>query len=368
MGNFWAVLIGKMRSLGHELVCCNPPGDPAFDARLEALGLRVEHYPLDRKGLNPARDLQSIYALIRLFKKERPDLLFATTIKPVIYGSLAAAWAGVPRIYATITGLGYAFESDSFLKKAVNRLSSLLYRQALSRVSGIFFQNKDDLEVFRKSGIINAQSPVFLARGTGVDTQKFAPAPLSEKKNGKGLKFLLVGRLLEAKGLPEYAEAARLLHKKYPDASFQLLGPEEKGLGSVPVSQVLKWQNEGLIEYLGATDDVRPYLADAHVLVLPSWREGVPTAVMEAMSMGRAAIVTDVPGCRELVRDGVNGLLVPKSDSQALALAMEKLLQKPELLEQMGQKGRQIALEDFDAEKVASGILANMGLLNGAPL
>ena len=364
MSNFWSVLIRHMRKAGHEVVCCAPPGDADAEAVLAAQGARMRHYALDRKGLNPMSDLRTTRELFRLFKEEKPDLLFASTIKPVIYGCMAARAAGVPHIYATITGLGYAFEADTFLKKCVNRLGRLLYRAALSGAEGVFFQNQDDISVFRQSGILGRNARVLTARGTGVDTKRFAPSPLPDytadgRLNGAPV-FLLVARLLEAKGLPEYAEAARLLKARYPDARFQVLGPPEKGLGSVSMEQMDAWQKQGCIEYLGETRDVRPYVAAAHVLVLPSWREGTPTSIMEGMSMGRPAVVTDAPGCREVVRNGVNGYLVPLRDPQALAGAMEALITNPEDIARMGQAGRELALSEFDAEKVAARILEDM--------
>ncbi|MBO5490044.1 MAG: glycosyltransferase, partial [Desulfovibrio sp.] len=170
----------------------------------------------------------------------------------------------------------------------------------------------------------------------------------------------LVARLLEAKGLPEYAEAARLLKAKYPAARFQVLGPQEQGLGSVSPERMRQWQESGCIEYLGETRDVRPFVAAAHVLVLPSWREGTPTSIMEGMSMGRPAVVTDAPGCREVVRDGVNGRLVPLRDPQALAAALESFIAAPESIARMGAAGRELALTEFDAEKVAARILEDM--------
>ena len=364
MSNFWSVLIRHMRKAGHEVVCCAPPGDADAEAALAAQGARLRHYSLDRKGLNPLSDLRTTRELFSLFRDEKPDLLFASTIKPVIYGCMAAKAAGVPHVYATITGLGYAFEADTFFKKCVNRLGRLLYRVALSGAEGVFFQNQDDIKVFRQSGILGHNARVLTARGTGVDTKRFAPSPLPGYSADGHLSgspvFLLVARLLEAKGLPEYAEAARLLKARYPDARFQVLGPPEKGLGSVSMEQVNAWQQQGSIEYLGETRDVRPYVAAAHVLVLPSWREGTPTSIMEGMSMGRPAVVTDAPGCREVVRNSVNGYLVPVRDPQALAGAMESFITNPESIARMGQAGRELALSEFDAEKVAARILVDM--------
>lgn len=370
MSNFWSVLIRRMRHAGHEVVCCTPPGDPDSEAALAAQGARLLHYPLDRKGLNPLRDLRTTGALLRLFKDEKPDLLFSSTIKPVIYGCIAARVARIPHIYATITGLGYAFEADSFFKKCVNKLSALLYRTALGGAEGVFFQNDDDIAVFRQSGILGPRSRILKARGTGVETKRFAPTPLPGLAADGSLEespvFLLVARLLEAKGLEEYAQAARMLKATHPKARFLLLGPAEQGLGSISLETVRQWQAEGCIEYLGETRDVRPYIEAAHVMVLPSWREGTPTSIMEGMSMGRAAVVTDAPGCREVVRNGYNGYLVPLRDAEALAAAMENFIRQPQLMAEMGANGRQMALDEFDAEKVAARILEDMRVPTGA--
>lgn len=374
--NFWTVLARRMLQDGHDVVFAIPPGDPQADAALRGIvhdhkvtgAPRVVHYPLERKGLNPLQDARSLLALVGLLRTERPDYLFATTIKPVIYGCLAARIARVPHAYATITGLGYAFETDSLFKRCINKLSVFLYSRALAKVEGVFFQNHDDANLFRQCGILASDARVLMARGTGVDVSRFAPRPLpplpadDAAPGEKRIVFLLVARLLEAKGLEEYAEAARLLRERYPAAVFRLLGPAETGLGGVPLETVTRWQEQGLIEYLGETRDVRPHVAEAHVLVLPSWREGTPTAIMEGMSMGRPAVVTDVPGCREVVRDGDNGLLCRVRDPRSLADALEHFLKQPSEVARMGAAGRRLALEEFDADVVASGIVRDMGL------
>lgn len=357
MANFWSVLIRSMRAAGHEVLCLIPPGDAKGDALLRAQGARVGVYPLDRKGLNPIRDMAAAAALLRVFREERPDILFASTIKPVIYGCLTARLAGVPRIFATITGLGYAFEADTPIKKCLNRCAVLLYRLALSGISAVFFQNEDDRRVFAEAGILRPEARAALCRGTGVDIERFALVPPVLDPP----VFLLVGRLLEAKGLPEYAAAARMLKTRHPHARFQVLGPPEKGPGSVPAEQLRAWHEQGHIEYLGETRDVRPYIEAAGVMVLPSWREGVPCAVMEGMSMGRAVVATDVPGCREVVRHGVNGFLTPPRDPEALAAAMERFITEPQRIRDMGLAGRRMAEEEFDARKVAAHILRTMG-------
>jgi glycosyltransferase involved in cell wall biosynthesis len=274
---------------------------------------------------------------------------------------MAARFARVPHVYAAVTGLGYAFEADTVFKKCVNLLGVALYRLALGGVEGIFFQNRDDAGVFRESGIIGPETRVLFTRGVGVDTKRFAAAPLPPPPP----VFLLVGRLLEAKGLPEYAVAARMLKARYPAARFQVLGPPEQGFGSVDLDRVRAWEAEGCIEYLGRTDDVRPFLAAAHVLVLPSWREGAPTSIMEGMSAGRPAVVTDVPGCREVVRDGENGCLVPVRDARALARALENFILAPESIARMGAAARETAVRECDAEHVAAQMLKEMNVPQG---
>ncbi|WP_300772678.1 glycosyltransferase family 4 protein [uncultured Desulfovibrio sp.] len=380
VANFWSVLMRRMRGAGHEVICMVPAGDVATEGRLAALGacpadapgfpkapaLRIVNYPLDRKGLNPLWDAATFASLYKTFLLEKPDMLFATTIKPVIYGCMAAKLAGVEHIYATITGLGYAFEADNRFKRCVNKLSVSLYRNALKNVEGVFFQNRDDLAIFRESGILGPRARVLMARGTGVDTLHFVEAPLpplpadDTPPEERRVVFLLVARLLEAKGLREYAAAARLLKSKYPAAEFRLLGPAEQGVGSVSERLVRQWEERCGITYLGQAADVRPHLAEAHVVVLPSWREGTPTAIMEGMSMGRPAVVTDVPGCREVVTDGVNGRLCRLRDAASLAESMEHFLLHPQDIAVMGHKGRQLACEEFDATVVARRILDDM--------
>lgn len=357
--NFWSVLLHGIRRYGHEAVCVVPDPESDWADTLREQGFAVHGYPLDRKGVNPLRDIRTLRAFCALFRQLRPDALFAFTIKPVIYGSLAARWVGVPRRYATITGLGYAFETDKFLKKCLNRLAILLYRAALAGVDTIFFQNVDDRAVFERAGIVTDPDRIVMCPGTGVDTARFAPAPLPTAP-----VFLLVGRLLEAKGIAEYAAAARMLRQRHPEARFLLLGPPEEGLGSIPLEQVRAWHDAGDIEYLGQTSDVRPYIAQASVMVLPSWREGTPCSIMEGMSMGRAAVVTDAPGCREVVREGVNGLRVPLRDPDSLAAALEYCITHPREVAAMGAQGRRLAEDVFDATAVAARILATMKVEN----
>ena len=372
MTNFWSTLIRMLRQAGHEVLCLVPPPvislrapttDPQWEAALAATGARVVHYPLSRKGLNPVQDAATLWSLRGIFQREKPDIIFAFTIKPVIYATLAAQLAGLPakaRRLVMITGLGYMFEGGNAVKRMLTRAAAFLYRLAFARAGVAFFQNVDDLAVFNQLNIIPQGMRVVMVPGTGVDLTRFVPAPLPEGP----MTFLFVGRMLEAKGLREFHTAAVELHKKYPEARFQILGPAENGLGGLPLDRIWVWHlEERSVEYLGETMDVLPFLENCHVFVLPSYREGVPTSVMEAMAVSRACVATDVPGCRETVREGENGFLVPVRDAAALATALERFLQDPDLARRMGEKGRAMAETTFDAALVAQKIMDEMGLV-----
>ena len=365
MSNFWSVLIRTLIQKGHTVLCIvpapSPQDDPAWEDALTALGATVMHYPLDRKGLNPAKDWRTLLALQQLCKKEAPDALFAFTIKPVIYGAFAAFLAGKPlkqNRFVMITGLGYMFEGDSFIKKILMRVACLLYRLAFSCVNTVFFQNNDDKTLFSNLAIIPSQTHVAMCKGTGVDITHFAtntPPPTP-------IKFLFVGRLIEAKGLRDLYQATKILKTKHPHVQVSILGPAESGLGSVPLSEVTQWQQEGIIEYLGETKDVRPYLEQASVVILPSWREGTPCSLMEAFSMGRAVIAANAPGSKEVVIDQENGFLVPVKDPTSLANAMEKFMINPPLAQTMGKAGQQLMHTEFSADVVANSIIQQMRL------
>ena len=362
MANFWPPLIKGMVGRGHEVFCLNPdssdPADHEAARFLQDLGASARFFPMQRKGTNPLADLAAMAGLYRLCREIRPDVFFGYAIKPVIYGTLAAALARVPERFAMITGLGYAFEADTPRKQLLNKVAVGLYRLALGRSHGVFFQNRDDLKVFRNADILDPGAPVHMTRGTGVDVESFSfcEPPATPPV------FLLVGRLLEAKGLREYAAAARLLKARHPEARFQILGPPDSSPAGIPLDEVHSWEMDGYIEYLGATTDVRPFVRDASVMVLPSWREGAPCSILEGLAMGRPAVVTDVPGCREVVVNGENGWMTPLRDVDALAAAMEKFILDPGLIARQGQTGRAFVEDKFDARKVSLGLMAVMGL------
>ena len=356
--NFRGDLIKFMVSAGYEVIAMAGHTDTATKAMIEALGVSFRPYPVERNGMNPCNDLQTLYALRVAFSEIKPDVVLAYTIKPVIFGGLALRTLRLNvRFYALITGLGLAFQPGGFKQKLLSGLVTCLYRWALVRADKVIFQNKDNQRVFTDHQIIDEQRCV-LVSGSGVNLKRFDVASMPQGS----LIFLTIARLLGDKGLREYAEAAQNIKARYPDINFQLVGPVDPSPDGISISEVMRWQNSGALQYLGSTDDVRPYIAQCHIYVLPSYHEGMPRTVLEAMAMGRPIITTDAPGCRETVVDGDNGFLVPIKDVTTLVEAMERFILKPELLEMMGKRSRKIAEERFDVNKVNNDILQTMKL------
>lgn len=351
-------LINTWLNAGYEVVAAAPEEEAR--EMVENLGVKYITIPLGRTGMNPVQDLKLLMALKRLLGKEKPDYLFLYTIKPVIYGSLAAYFSKNCRTFSMITGLGYAFANTNGGGGFLKRLVSYLYRLALNRNEKVFFQNPDDQQFFLEQGLVDERKAVRV-NGSGVNLEYFKTEPLPEGPQ----TFLLIARLIWEKGISEYIEAARLIKDKYAEARFMLVGWEfEDNPMSVGQKYLKQWQEEGLVEIHGETDDVRPFLKQCTVYVLPSYyREGTPRTVLEAMATGRAIITTDAPGCRETVIEGVNGFLVPVKDSRALAEAMEKFIVKPELAGNMGRASRKLAEEKYDVHKVNAEINRAMGVI-----
>ena len=356
--NFRGPLLEAMVDRGHEVIACAP--DAPKDVRVKLAGMAVEycHVPIERSGMNPAGDLWAALSLFRIFQKRQPNIVLGYTAKPVVWGCLAARAAQVPASFAMIEGLGYAFiGDDSFKQRFLHHIVIALYRAALSHTKAVFFLNPDDLFEFRKKRLLSTSTQSVRINGIGVDLKHYSPASLP-----KSPVFLLMARLLADKGIREYREAARRIRARYPDARFLLAGGFDSNPAAIKEAEIRKWKEEGSLDYLGELDDVRPALAQSRIYVLPSYREGTPRTVLEAMSTGRPIITTDAPGCRETVQDGVNGFLVPVKDAGALSLAMEKFITKPDLAESMGKESRRIAEEKYDVHKVNQVILSAMGL------
>ncbi len=348
-----------MVEAGHDVVACAPQfPDDVIDA---LTGMRVvcKDIPLERTGVNPLHDIRTLITLKRLFVGFRPDVVLSYTVKPVIYGSLAAGLAGVPGIYSMITGLGYSFGDSSVKQRIVGIPVQMLYRCALRNNSAVFFQNPDDQSLFSSRRLIANPGQAVLINGSGVDVEFYGEAPPVTDN----ISFLLIARLLRDKGILEYVEAARRIKARYPNVSFRVVGPFDSNPSAIGKGLVESWSRERIIEYLGETRDVRPYIADCSVYVLPSYREGTPRSVLEAMAMARPVITTDAPGCRETVMHGRNGYLVPVKDAASLSEAMERFIKAPQLIPQMGRESRRIAVEKYDVRRVNDRVLRVMGLV-----
>lgn len=357
--NFRGPLLKAMVAAGHEVHGAAPELVPGSDAggRLKKLGVGIVDIPLSRTGLNPLADVRLGLRLWRLCWQEKYDVVLGYTIKPVIWGLLAARLARVPKRVALITGLGYAFTGQATGKRAaIQRVARALYWLALRSAHLIFFQNPDDRSDFKRYGLLPGTVPVEIVNGSGVDLGEF---PLRDLPRGP-TQFLLIARLLGDKGIREYAAAAAALAPQWPGVGFHLVGGLDPNPNGIGLAEVESWVHAGHVIWHGALDDVRPALAAAHVYVLPSYREGTPRTVLEAMATGRAVITTDAPGCRETVIDGENGFLVPVCDSLALANAMQRFLDDPSLIPMMAQKSYKIAKEKYDVEKVNAKMIKKM--------
>ncbi len=352
-------LLARMVELGHTVVAAATDGTDRIRSQLGAIGVEYHELPLHRTGMNPIADARFFLELRRLIRKTSPDLFLGYTVKPVIYGCLAAQLARVPRSYAMITGLGYALLSqETTPRRALRALVSRMYRVALGGSSAVILQNPDDLDYFRTNRIIDHDKPAFVTHGSGVDLDHFRPAPPIEDS----LVFLLIGQLHEDKGVVQFVEAARLIRESHPHVRFQLLGSLDRKPATISRDQLAAWLRSGVVEYLGRVDDVRPVLAQASVFVLPSYREGTSRAALEALAMGRPIIATDVPGNREVVVDGENGFLVPVRDASGLRAAMNHFIDDPTLVAPMGRRSRRLAEEKYDVHFVNEDILRVLGL------
>lgn len=343
--NFRVGLVRAMIQEGYEVIALAPEDE--YSQRLREMGCRVVNLPMDNNGTHPGRDMLLFTRYYLELRSLNPDAFLSYTIKPNIYGSLAARALGIP-VVNNIAGLGATFIRDSFVTKIVRTL----YKVALKRSHKVFFQNADDRELFVGSGLV-PQRITGLVPGSGLNLSYYVPAPQSASSQ-RPFRFLLVARMLKDKGIEEFAEAARLVRQKHTAVEFHLLGaPGTGNPNAIPAEQLAGWEQEGLLTYLGKTDDVRTFLAAADCVVLPSYREGVPRSLLEAAAMARPIIATDVVGCRDAVDDQVTGLLCQVKSALSLAEKMSAMMNMPaEARARMGAAGRRKVEAQFDEQIV----------------
>lgn len=344
LANFRKPVIEALIGAGHRVIAAAPAD--GSEGRLMAMGATFRPLEMRATGTSPYEDLRLLREYIRLLRAERADLFLGFTAKPNIYGSLAARLAGVP-VAATISGLGSAFLKGGALGWVLLRL----YRSALGKAQSILFQNESDRDLFIARGIARPEQARIVA-GSGVDLARFAAAPVEPHDD---IRFLLIARLLLDKGIAEFVEAARIVRDRYPTARFQLLGgPGGDNPSAVPPADLARWAAGDLVELLGVRDDVRPDIAAADCVVLPSYREGLSRSLLEAAAMARPLVASDVPGCREVIDDGVTGYLCAARSAVSLAAAMEKVAAlSPADRAAMGAAGRAKITADYDQKLVA---------------
>lgn len=342
--NFRGDLIKKIRAAGYDVIVTGPNLDNVY--KIEELGARFHEIPMNKNGVNPLHDIKYLYALKRLFNSEKPDVVLGYTSKPVIYGSIAAKLAKVPHIAAMVTGAGYAFTANTTKAKLIKSVMSMLYKKAFRSANVVIFQNNDDKVQFVKEKIVKENKCV-VVNGSGVNTDKFVVTPFPKK-----LTFFMLSRVMNSKGIREYLTACEIIKEKHPEVRFMLLGACEGLQDSISAEELKTYVDRGIIEHFGETDTVADYYRQCSVYVLPSYREGTPRTVLEAMAMGRPIITTDAPGCRETVIDGKTGFLVPIMDANAIAKKMLEFINNPELILQMGKESLAYCKEKFDVNKV----------------
>jgi glycosyltransferase involved in cell wall biosynthesis len=356
IANFRSGLIRALVAEGYRVAVAAPDSDADWAS---VMGTEVIDVSVDRSGLNPFRDVLTLLNYRKLIRIVRPNIFLGYTAKPNIYGAIAARICGIAAL-PNVSGLGTAFINPGFLSALVGTL----YRISFRNCPIVFFQNADDRELFVARRIVRPEQAQLLP-GSGVNLTHYAPAPFEPSG---ATRFLFVGRLLGDKGVREFVEAARLLRADHPDWQFQLLGPVDEG-NRTAVKQVEldQWVADGLVDHLGLANDVRPFIAAATVVVLPSYREGLPRSLLEAAAMARPLIAADVPGCRDIVKHGVNGLLCAVRDSAALAEAMKQLATMDEAdRATMGRAGRAMVEREFGEEHVIRAYLDALAQLRPA--
>ncbi|NLZ82803.1 MAG: glycosyltransferase family 4 protein, partial [Clostridiales bacterium] len=321
-------------------------------------GIQYKQLFVERNGINPFSDLKTYRELNRFMKEEKPDKVFAYQAKTVVYGSLAAKANGITEVYPLIAGLGSIFRGEGLKNKTIKMIMKTEYRLACNASKKVFFQNNDDKSEFIKNELINEDKTVII-NGSGVNLEKFKPEPLPDTS-----AFLFIGRLIKDKGVMEYLEACKRIKGEYPEVRCLLVGPYDSNPSALQPEELQPYLDEGIIEYFGEQSDVRPYLKQCSTYVLPSYHEGTPKTVLEAMATGRSIITSDAPGCRETVTDGYNGFLVPVKDIDRLAERMKKLIEDSSIRDLMAERSLNLAREKYDVNLVNKKIMETMKLFN----
>jgi len=358
--NLRAPLLKSIVETGCKVTVVGPQvSDSLVTNKMKEMHLNFIPYKIKPVSINFLYDLITFFSLLKIYKRVKPDKVLLLTLKPIVYGSFAAKFFSLKEVFSLNSGLGRIFVRETIYQKFVFIFLYPLLKLALKFNQNVFFQNPDDLALFEDLGICPSSKSI-VVNGTGVDLTQFK---FTEKKPSKTLNFLLIARLIKEKGVFFYYESARKLKQKYPNVNFLLLGNLCNGHSAISKEEIMAWKKEKVIDYLGETDDVRPFLDNADVFVLPTYyREGVPRTCMEAMAKGLPIITTDVPGCRETVINSKNGVLIEPKNQEALTRAMEDFILKPEMILDMARFGRKLVEQKFDINGVNKNIREGMGI------
>ena len=354
---FWfrADLMKEMQNEGYEVYAAAQMPEADWAERFKEIGVTYKQIRVSRNGLNPIGDLTTLMDIRRLLKEIKPDKIFVFQAKTIAYGCMAAKSLGITEVYTLIAGLGSVYLGHGLKNKLVKTVMSVLYKQAFRKSRKIFFQNNDDKQTMLDEGLLT-EDKIVMIHGSGVNVEKFVPVALPSLTT-----FLYIGRLIRDKGVGEYLEACKRIKAEYGDkVRCMLVGPYDSNPSALKPENLQPLVDDGIVEYFGEQRDVRPYIGQCSVYVLPSYHEGTPKTVLESMAMGRAIITTDAPGCRETVKNGDNGFLVKVKDVDEIVERMIYMIKHPDVVEEMGKKSRQTACEVFDVKKVNDVILRTM--------
>lgn len=342
---------------GCEVIALGNENSNDWDERFNEYNIKYRQIYVERNSINPKKDIKTFREIYKFIKNEKPDKIFTYQAKTIIYGSIAAKLNGITEVYPMITGLGSIFRGTGIRNKIVKMIMSFEYRIALKCSKKVFFHNADDQCDFINHRLIKADKAIIL-NGSGVNIEKFNCTDIPEQA-----AFLFIGRLIKDKGIIEYLEACKRIKLRYPSTRCLLVGPYDSNPSALSEKELEPFISSGTIEYFGEQKDVRPFITQCSTYIFPSYFEGIPKTVLEAMSMGRAIITSDSPGCRETVVDGVNGYLLPIKNIGAIVEKMEYLILNPEINREMGYESRMIAIEKYNVEKVNREILNAMGFI-----
>jgi len=355
--NFRGDFIDALVQNDYDVLCAAPNFRQTYIDKIEALGGKTVEFELQRTGLNPLKDLKSISQLKKIIVDNKVDLVFPYTIKPVVYGSIAAKRCNVP-VVSLITGLGFTFSGITFKAKALQVVTQNMYRYALRNNSAVIFQNEDDQKLFLTKNITSKNQRTEVVDGSGINLKRF-DFRTREKKPGDTVKFVIVGRLTFEKGVGLFIDAAKELLGRYSNIEFHLIGkPPQNNPDSLSETALVAFNKQGLISYHGHQTNVISLLSEADIFVLPSYyREGVPRSILEALSVGMPIITTLMPGCKETVDEGKNGFLIPPEELEPLITAMTYFVKNPSQIAVMGKESRKLAENKFDVHKINKQLL-----------